>query len=92
MLETLIAMSPKSASTRPPASQHLNELPSGARAVVQRIDSDDIAIQQLMAMGLCLGRQIEVIRHGNPLIIRLLGARVGVAGRLARHILVERCD
>lgn len=69
----------------------LDQLPSGARATVQHIESADDAIHQLMAMGLCVGRQIEVIRHGNPLIVRLLGARVGVSGRVARHIIVERC-
>jgi Fe2+ transport system protein FeoA len=45
-----------------------------------------------MAMGLCSGRRIEVVRQGNPLILRLLGARIGVSARLARHIIVERCN
>lgn len=45
---------------------------------------------RLMAMGLCVGRQIEVVRQGNPLIVRLLGARVGLSGRLAHQIIVER--
>ena len=62
---------------------------AGTRCTVDSIDSGDIAIQQLMAMGLCVGRQIEIIRHGNPLIIRLLGARVGVSARVALHILVQ---
>jgi hypothetical protein len=43
-----------------------------------------------MAMGLCVGREIEVVRQGNPLIIRLLGARIGVSGRLVRRVVVER--
>ena len=68
--------------------QHLNELPSGARVVVQRIEAADDAMQRLMAMGLCAGREIEVVRRGNPLILRILGARIGVSSRLARHIIV----
>ena len=68
--------------------QCLNEIPSGTRAVVQRIDAADDAMQRLMAMGLCVGREIEVVRQGNPLILRILGARIGVSGRLARHVVV----
>ena len=68
----------------------LDELPSGTRAVVHKIDSADDALRRLMAMGLCVGREIEVIRHGNPLILRLLNARVGLSSRVARHIVVER--
>jgi Fe2+ transport system protein FeoA len=45
---------------------------------------------RLMAMGLCVGREIAVLRHGNPLIIQLLGARVGLSGVVAHRIIVER--
>lgn len=68
----------------------LNELPSGARATVHDIEAADAAIQRLMAMGLCVGREIEVVRQGNPLILRVLGARIGISSRLARHVFVER--
>ncbi len=68
----------------------LDQLPSGTRAVVQHIEGADAAMHRLMAMGLCAGRQVEVVRQGNPLIVRLLGARVGVSSRLARHVLVQR--
>jgi len=67
----------------------LNELPSGTRATVHRIEAADESIQRLMAMGLCVGREIEVVRQGNPLILRILGARIGIASRLARHIVVD---
>ena len=74
----------------PSPGQHLSDLPAGARGVVRHIEHADDALHRLMAMGLCVGREIEVVRHGNPLIVRLLGARVGVAGRIARHVVVER--
>ena len=70
--------------------QRLNELPAGARGVVHQIEHTDSALHRLMAMGLHIGREIEVVRQGNPLIVRLLGARIGVAGRLARHVVIER--
>jgi Fe2+ transport system protein FeoA len=89
MMESTTLMSPRSTSAPRPLRRRLDELTAGTRAVVQHIESEDAAMQQLKAMGLCVGRHIEVIRQGNPLIIRLLGARVGVSGRLARHIHVE---
>jgi Fe2+ transport system protein FeoA len=70
--------------------ERLDELPAGTRAVVQQIDGGDVAIQRLMAMGLCVGRELEIVRHGNPLIVRLLSARIGISGRVAHHIHVFR--
>ena len=78
-----------------PAARHeqhrLDQLPSGTRGVVQHIESADAALHRLMAMGLCVGREIKVVRQGNPLIVRLRGARVGVSSRLARRIIVAAC-
>lgn len=67
----------------------LDQLPSGTRGVVRQIDSADAALHRLMAMGLCLGRSVEVVRQGSPLILRLLGAHIGVSSRLARQIVIE---
>ena len=69
----------------------LDELPSATFGIVQHIDSGDAALRRLMAMGLCVGRKIKVVRQGHPLIVQLLGARIGVSERLARQIIVERC-
>ena len=74
----------------PATSERLDQLPSGTRAVVHQIDGGDAAIQRLMAMGLCVGRELEVVRHGNPLIVRLLSARIGISGRVAHHVHVFR--
>lgn len=68
----------------------LNQLPSGTRVTVCHVASDANGMARLMAMGVCVGRQIEVVRQGNPLIVRLLGARIGISGRLAEGIIVER--
>ena len=94
MMATMITKSitpGKSAAETTKDRRGLNELPSGSRAVVQHIEPAGEAMQRLMAMGLCVGRELEVVRQGNPLILRLLGARIGVSSRLARHVIVERC-
>jgi Fe2+ transport system protein FeoA len=69
----------------------LDELKPGTRAIVHSIDDVDASLQRLMAMGLCVGREVEVVRQGNPLIIRILNARIGISGRLAKRIFVEPC-
>lgn len=68
----------------------LSQIPSGTRVTVCQVDSEQSGMGRLMAMGVCVGRHLEVIRHGNPLIVRLLGARVGISGWLAQRIVVER--
>jgi len=69
--------------------RRLSELPSGKRGVVHHIETAEKALHRLMAMGLCVGREITVVRHGNPLILGLLGARIGVSSRLARHVVIQ---
>jgi Fe2+ transport system protein FeoA len=71
--------------------RQLHELPPGGHGVVHAVRGSDAALLRLMAMGLCVGREVEVIRQGNPLIVRLLGARVGVSERLAQNVVIERC-
>ena len=69
--------------------RRLDELPSGAHGIVQQIERTGDAFHRLMAMGLCVGREVQIVRQGNPLIVRFLNARVGISGRIAKHILVE---
>jgi Fe2+ transport system protein FeoA len=40
-------------------------------------------------MGLCAGRGVEVVKRGDPMIVRVLGTRIGLSAALARHALVE---
>jgi len=68
----------------------LNQISSGEQVTVCGLEENDLTMDRLKAMGLCLGRQVEVVRQGNPLVMHLLGARIGLSGRLAKKILVER--
>ncbi len=55
------------------------------------VDTTDGAAGQLMAMGVCAGRRIEVIQRGDPMILRVLGSRLGVSAPLASRVKVELC-
>jgi len=55
-----------------------------ARIAEVSVESDDMT--RLKAMGICLGRPVQLIRAGDPLILRVLGARVGLSARLAAGV------
>lgn len=46
---------------------------------------------RLKSMGICLGRTLEVIKAGDPLIVNVYGIRIGLSARLAESIQVEPC-
>ena len=69
----------------------LDELEPSRCATICQVDSADAAANQLMAMGVCVGRQVEVIKRGDPLILRVLGSRIGVSARLASRVEVKLC-
>ena len=69
----------------------LSQLVAGTLAVVTAITAAAAEISRLMAMGVCLGQTIEIIQPGDPLILRVLGTRVGVSARLAREVTVSVC-
>jgi Fe2+ transport system protein FeoA len=56
------------------------------------MDVDDEDGQRLKAMGVCLSRKVELVKAGDPLILRVLGSRIGLSARLARRVWVQTCD
>jgi Fe2+ transport system protein FeoA len=44
---------------------------------------------RLKALGLCIGRSVTLVRDGDPLIVGVLGARIGLSARIAEKIRVE---
>lgn len=70
----------------------LLELERGAFGVVLSIEAGDENIERLKAIGVCLGRRVEVIQHGDPMIVKVYGTRVGLSARLAKHVLLEPCQ
>lgn len=67
----------------------LPDLPPGICATITQILADDEDQQRLKAMGVCLGRRVELVKAGDPLILRVLGTRIGVSARLARQVHVS---
>jgi Fe2+ transport system protein FeoA len=74
-----------------PATVRLDELPPRVCAVVRSIATDDEDTQRLKTLGVCVGRRVELVRTGNPLILKIFGSRLGIAAELAARVNVEVC-
>ena len=76
---------------QPLVTVRLDELPPRVCAVVRSISTDDEETQRLKTLGVCVGRRVEVVRSGNPLILKIFGSRLGLSAELASRVQVEVC-
>jgi Fe2+ transport system protein FeoA len=77
---------------QPPATVRLDELPPRVCAVVRSVETDDEDTKRLKTLGVCLGRRVELVRAGNPLILKIFGSRLGLSAELAARVRVEICQ
>ena len=77
------------ASTQP--ETRLDTLPPRQCAVVRRIETEGDDIQRLKTLGICVGRRLEVVRTGDPLIVKIFGSRLGLSASLASRVWLEVC-
>lgn len=59
--------------------------------IVFGLETADDDADRLKAMGVCVGRKVELIQRGDPLILRVMGSRIGLSARLARRVKVIAC-
>lgn len=60
--------------------------------MVTAVDAGDAEVERLKSLGVCLGRKVMLVQAGDPLILRVLGSRIGVSARLASGVRVEPCE
>lgn len=70
----------------------LDKLSPKICGIVRRIESEDEDIQRLKSLGICVGRRVEMVKAGDPLIVRVFGSRLGIAGELAARVWLEVCS
>ncbi|MEZ6127146.1 MAG: FeoA family protein [Planctomycetaceae bacterium] len=70
----------------------LSDVTSPGRFYCLDICCDSDAAIQLKRLGVCQGRSVEVLQPGDPMVLRVVGARIGVSRRLARCVLVQAED
>ncbi|RMG43727.1 MAG: ferrous iron transport protein A [Acidobacteria bacterium] len=69
----------------------LTELPLDTCAVVAEVRAATDDVEVLKTMGVCEGRRVMLVRRGDPMIVKVLGARLGVSARLAELVLTRPC-
>lgn len=70
----------------------LRELDPLAVAIVAEVRTDPADATRLKSLGICSGRRVQMVSRGDPLILRVLGTRIGLSARLAEGIFVHLCD
>ena len=63
--------------------------PVNSVILVRRVATNPDDGIRLKRMGVCEGRQIRLVQDGDPLILEVVGCRVGISRRLAAQIQVE---
>jgi Fe2+ transport system protein FeoA len=76
---------------QPVSLVRLDQLPARVCAVVRSVETDDEDTQRLKTLGVCLGRRVELVRAGDPLILKIFGSRLGLSAELAARVRVEVC-
>jgi len=74
------------------SEMRLDKLQPKMCAVVRRIESDNDDIARLKTLGICVGRRVELIKAGDPLIVRVFGSRLGLSAELAARVWLEVCQ
>jgi Fe2+ transport system protein FeoA len=64
----------------------LSALPAGGCGRVVSVDVSAVDLERLEVMGLCSGRMVCVVKDGDPMIVRVLGTRIGLAAALAARV------
>jgi Fe2+ transport system protein FeoA len=67
-------------------------LRDGALAEVVEVVAEADDAVRLKSLGVCVGRRVQLAKGGDPLIVRVLGARVGLSARLAAGVVVRPLD
>lgn len=71
--------------------QRLDTIDPERCGIVRSVRAGDMEIDRLKSMGLCEGRKVMMIKAGDPMIVRVLGSRIGISARLAHNVFVQPC-
>lgn len=59
--------------------------------MVASVRAGGVELDRLKSMGVCVGRRLMLVRSGDPMIVKVLGSRIGISARLARQVMVIPC-
>ncbi len=68
--------------------QSLTDLPKNSVCAVQAIHASEDHTRRLAGLGLTAGREVRVVKRGEPTIVQVYGTRIVIAKSLARGVRV----
>jgi len=71
--------------------QRLDKIPPDRCGIVRSVRAGELELDRLKSMGVCEGRKVMMIKSGDPMIVRVLGSRIGISARLAHRVFVQPC-
>ena len=69
----------------------LDGLELGHCGVITDLDLAESDDKRLRTLGICPGRRAWMVRNGDPMVVKVMGSRLGLARELARQVTVEIC-
>ena len=70
----------------------LTDSAAGRIFQVQDVTADGDNAIRLKRLGICAGRRIVLVQNGDPLIVLVVGSRIGISRQLAECIRVVPCE
>ncbi len=83
---SIVAFGPETMTIR------LSDIRSAGRYAVQTVDDRGEETTRLKRLGVCERRSVEVLQIGDPMIVRVVGSRIGISRRLASHVTLSDCE
>ena len=65
---------------------------AGQCVLIEQLCNDAAEAARLRDLGLCEGAQVEILRHGHPIVVRVCDARFGLAHKVAEKVLCRDVD
>lgn len=69
-------------------TETLSSIPAPSCTHIVALEGPPAIVARLEALGLCAGREVRIVRQGEPSIVQVYGTRIGIAAGLARYIRV----
>ncbi len=66
----------------------LSEISTGSARCVS-IEGEGAEVVRLKRLGICRGHCIRVLQAGDPMILEVIGTKIGISRELARRVIVE---
>ena len=67
----------------------LSEVKDAGCYRVDNVEDLGESSERLKRLGICQNRRLEVLQTGDPMVVRVVGSRVGLSRRLAQNVVVS---